>query len=60
MKHSQSIIVVDSKLQQYVRRHITQYDQIFVEGYLNYKSVQLENGMKRTCGNIIPVHIEKI
>lgn len=59
-KHSHSIIVADSKLQQHVRKHITQYDQIFLEGHLNYKSVQLENGMKRICGNIIPVHIEKI
>lgn len=60
MKHSHAVIVADSKLHQYVRTHITQYDQIFLEGYLHYKSVQLENGTKRLCGNIIPNYIEKI
>lgn len=60
VKHSHSIIVADSKLQQYVRRHITQYDQVFLEGRINYKAVQLENGMKRIYGTIVPIYIEKI
>lgn len=60
LMHSHSVIILDAKLQQYVRAHITKYDQIFLEGNLYYRSVQLENGMKRICGNINAIHIEKI
>lgn len=58
--HSHSVKIIDSKLQRYVRSHITQYDQIFLEGHLYYRPVELENGKKRICGNINPIHIEKI
>lgn len=58
--HSHMIVVVDSKLQQYVRSHIIQYDQIFLEGHLHYQLEPLENGTRRMSGCIIPFHIEKI
>lgn len=61
LKHSHSVVVADSKLQDYIRSsNIAQYDRIFLEGALNYKRVLLENGNQRICGNIIPIHIEKI
>lgn len=58
-KQSHPVMVIDSELKQYVREHLTQYDHIYIEGHLHYKSVELENGKKRRCGNIIPIHIEK-
>lgn len=59
-KHSHSVIVVNSILQSYIREKVTQYDQIFLEGYISYKSLQLHDGSKHMYGSILPVYIEKI
>lgn len=59
IEHSHSIIVSDPDLQRYIRTHLSQYDRVFVEGYLNYQQTQTERGT-RMSGNIIAIHIEKV
>lgn len=60
IEHSHSVIVNDPDMQRYIQTNLTKYDRVFIEGNLNYRPTQAENGKQRMSGNIFAIHIEKI
>lgn len=58
-EHVHTVIVYDHNLQKYMRNNLNRYDQIFIEGYLNYQNCKTDNGTNRMSGNIVAIYIEK-
>lgn len=56
---SHDIVVFDRIVQDYIRNNVSQYDGIFIEGYLNYSKLYTNEGTSRVSGNIVAIHIEK-
>lgn len=59
IQYSHTVIVYDRNVQDYIRKHLSRYDGVFIEGYLNYQKCETNEGSTRMSGNIVAIQIEK-